>query len=111
VRIFLDTSVLIPSFYGDHPRHDACVAILDRLGTDSGFCSSHSLVETYSALTRLPGKYRVSADRARLFIAGLRGKLQAIALTEAEYFDLIEACASTGTVAGNIYDGVHARWR
>jgi predicted nucleic acid-binding protein len=109
VKIFLDTSVLIPSFYGDHPQHDACVAILDRLGTDSVFCSSHSLVETYSALTRMPGKYRVSADKARLFIAGLCGRLQAVALTEAEYFDLINAYGATGIVGGGIYDAVHAR--
>ncbi|MGO9263223.1 MAG: PIN domain-containing protein [Bryobacteraceae bacterium] len=64
MRIFLDTSILIPSFYGDHPYHDASIQIVDRLEMDAGFCGSHSLVETYSVLTRMPGKYRVSAERA-----------------------------------------------
>jgi predicted nucleic acid-binding protein len=57
----------------------------------------------------MPGKYRVSADKARLFIAGLRGRLQAVALTEAEYYDLIDTNAAAGAVGGSIYDAVHAR--
>ena len=109
MRIFLDTSILIPSFYGDHPQHDDCIRVFDRLETDAGFCGSHSLVETYSSLTRMPGKYRVSAERARLFITSLREKLQAIALTEVEYFDMLDHYAATGIVGGSIYDAVLAR--
>jgi len=109
VRIFLDTSILIPLFYGEHPHHDSCVRIIGRLQTNTGFCSAHSLVETYSSLTRMPGKYRVSAERARLFIATLREQLQAIALTEAEYVDMIDDYAAAGIVGGSIYDALHAR--
>ena len=109
MRSFLDTSILIPLFYGDHPHHDSCVRIIDRLQTNTGFCSAHSLVETYSSLTRMPGKYRVSAERARLFIATLRDQLQAIALTEAEYVDMIDDYAVAGIVGGSIYDALHAR--
>lgn len=109
MRIFLDTSILIPLFYGDHPHHEACVRVIDRLQTDTGFCSAHGRVETYSSLTRMPGKYRVSAERACLFIATLRGQLRVIALTEDEYFDLIDECAAAGIVGGSIYDAVHGR--
>lgn len=109
MRIFLDTSVLIPFFYGDHPHHDSCIRIIDRLQTNTGFCSAHSLVETYSSLTRMPGKYRVSAERARLFVAGLRDRLQVIALTEVEYFGMIDDYAVASIVGGGIYDALHAR--
>jgi predicted nucleic acid-binding protein len=108
VRLFLDTSVLIPLFYGDHPHHDSCIRIIDRLQTNTGFCSAHSLVETYSSLTRMPGKYRVSAERARLFVAALRDQLQVIALTEVEYFGMIDDYAALGIVGGSIYDALHA---
>jgi predicted nucleic acid-binding protein len=109
VRIFLDTSILIPLAYGDHPHHDACVTIIDRLGVDLGFCSFHGLVEAYSSLTRMPGRYRLSAEQAGLFIGSLREKLQAITLSETEYFDLIAHYAVAGIVGGSIYDAVHVR--
>ena len=109
MRIFLDTSTLIPLFYGDHPHHDASVRIMEGLAEHTGFCGAPNLVEAYSTLTRMPGKYRVSAEKARLFIADLRDKLQAITLTAAEYFDVIDTCASAGIAGGSIYDAVHAR--
>jgi hypothetical protein len=34
----------------------------------------------------MPGKYRASAERARLFVADLREQPEVIALTEVEYF-------------------------
>jgi predicted nucleic acid-binding protein len=109
VRIFRDTSIFVPAFYGDHVHHDASIEIMDRLGMDAGFCGSPSLVETYSVLTRMPGKYRVTAERARLFIASLQEKVQAVALTESEYTALIDHYAAAGIVGGAIYDAVLAR--
>ncbi len=109
MTIFLDTSILIPSFYGDHLHHDASIRILDRLETDSGFCGSYSLLETYSVLTRMPGKYRVPAERARLFVASLRQRVQTVALTETEYSGLIDHYAAAGIVGGAIYDAAPAR--
>jgi predicted nucleic acid-binding protein len=85
VRIFVDTSILIPLFYGDHPHHQAGIQSIDRLESETGFCSAHGLVETYSSLTRMPGKYRATPERARMFIASLRERLQIVALSEAEY--------------------------
>jgi predicted nucleic acid-binding protein len=108
VRIFLDTTILIPSFYGDHPHHDDCIRVLDTLHTHTGLCGSHSLVEAYSSLTRMPGKYRVSAERAQLFIASLREKLQAVALNETEYSEMLDRCASLDIVGGSVYDAVLA---
>ena len=57
----------------------------------------------------MPGKYRVSADRARLFVTDLRAQLQVIALTEVEYLDMIDDYATAGIVGGSIYDALHSR--
>ena len=96
MRVFCDTSVLIPLFYGDHLHHDASIRAAERLQAGEGFCGSHNLVEAYSSLTRMPGRYRVSAERARVFIAGLREKLQAVALTEEEYGAMLNHYSTAG---------------
>ncbi len=38
----------------------------------------------------MPGRFRVSPERARLFIADLREKLRAIALTPEEYDGMVD---------------------
>jgi hypothetical protein len=82
---------------------------LDRLEAGEGFCASHSLVEAYSSMTRMPGKYRVPADRARSFIADLREKLQAIALTADEYAETLDHYSAAGITGGAIYDALLPR--
>src|SRR5437879_3712782 len=57
----------------------------------------------------MPGKYRVSSERASLYIASLRDKLQAVALTDADYFELLDHYAAVGIVGGTIYDALLAR--
>lgn len=109
MRIFLDTSVTIPLFYGDHPHHDDCIHALDRLQTGEAFCGSHGLVETYSSLTRMPGRYRVSPERAWLFIVDLRARIEAITLTADEYAAMLDRGAVAGITGGRIYDAVLAR--
>ena len=51
---FLDTSVLVPVFYGDHVHHEASLAIFLQFDKSSGCCGAHSLAEVYSTLTRMP---------------------------------------------------------
>ena len=109
MRVFCDTSILIPLFYGDHLHREASIRAVERVQAGDGFCGSHSLVEAYSSLTRMPGKYRVSADRARLFIADLREKLQAIALTAEQYSEMLDHFSGAGITGGAIYDALLAR--
>jgi toxin FitB len=107
--MFVDTSVVIPLFYGDHQHHEASRRVIDQLQEGEGFCGSHSLVETYSALTRMPGKYRVSAERARLFLISVSNRLKAIALTAEEYSEMLDHGAARGITGGGIYDMILAR--
>src|SRR5579883_3337568 len=65
---FLDTSVLVPVFYGDHVHHKASLALFIRFDKTTGCCAAHSLAEVYSTLTRMPGKHRISGEQAMLFV-------------------------------------------
>jgi len=42
---FLDTSVLVPLFYGDHIHHLASLNLFTPFNTKAGCCAAHSLVE------------------------------------------------------------------
>lgn len=108
MRAFLDTSVLVPVFFGDHVHHDASLRVFVSLNKVKGCCAAHSLVEVYSTLTRMPGKHRVSADQALLFIGSVRERLSLVSLDGAEYADALTASAEMGVVGGSIYDAMLA---
>jgi predicted nucleic acid-binding protein len=69
---------------------------------------AHRLVEVYSTLTRMPGKYRISGERAMLFLGDLRERLSLITLDGEEYFRALRDAASLGVVGGAIYDAMLA---
>jgi hypothetical protein len=58
--------------------------------------------------TRMPGKHRISAEQAMLFIGSIRERLSIIALTGGEYADALEASSALGIVGGGIYDAMLA---
>lgn len=57
----------------------------------------------------MPGKHRISAEQARLFIADIRERLSIVALDGDEYADSLEQAASRGIVGGAIYDAMLAQ--
>lgn len=69
---------------------------------------AHSLAEVYSALTRMPGKHRISGEQALLFIGSIRERLSIIALDGEEYATALQAAATLGIVGGGIYDALLA---
>src|SRR4030081_2716579 len=101
---FFDTSVLVPVFYGDHVHHQASLELFIQFKKSTGGCGAHSLAEVYSTLTRMPGKHRISAEQAMLFIGNIRKRLSIIALDGDEYADALERSAALGIVAGGIYN-------
>lgn len=109
MKAFLDTSVLVPVFYGDHVHHDASFQFFLQCDPSTGCCAAHSLVEVYSTLTRMPGKHRISGEQAMLFIGSIRERLSVIGLNEDEYADALQSSADLGIVGGGIYDAMLAR--
>ena len=109
MKLFLDTSVLIPALVQKHDFHAPSFALLERVqaGTDEGFVSAHSLAEMYSVLTALPSPFRHAPEQALLSIEENVVKYFKIsALTGNDYTVLIREAALAGVRGGTIYDAV-----
>lgn len=109
MKQFLDTSVLVPTFYGDHEHHEASFALFLRQKRQSGFTAAHCLAEVYSVLTGMPGKDRASPDEALLFLGDVRKRLTLVALDAEEYPAALEDAAANAISGGGIYDALLAR--
>lgn len=108
MKAFLDTSVLVATFYGDHEHHGASIDLFLRHEKPDVCCAVHSLAEIYACLTRMPGKDRASADEALLFLDNIRERLTIVTLTVEEYFKALAVSASAGVAGGSIYDAMLA---
>jgi predicted nucleic acid-binding protein len=106
VKAFLDTSVLVATFYADHEHHAASIDLFLRFGREGACCGAHSLAEVYATLTGMPGKRRVSGDEALLFLGDIQEHLTLVALDEQEYLGMAEASAAAALAGGAIYDAI-----
>jgi hypothetical protein len=53
LKLFFDSSVLVPVFYADHRHHDASARAFLAAGKED-FCALGTLGEVYATLTGLP---------------------------------------------------------
>ena len=106
MNAFLDTSVLVATFYGDHEHHAPSLDVFLRFGKNAACCGVHSLAEVYATLTGMPGKRRVGGDTALLFLRDIREHLTLVSLDEGEYFQAIEQAAQANLASGAIYDAL-----
>lgn len=103
MTVALDTSAAIPFLMSSHVAHRAARRQLR--GHDL-VLTQHSLAETYSVLTRLPGDARVApTDAVRL----IEANFGAPALLPVEIAATVPALlAGLGIVGGAVYDGLVA---
>lgn len=109
MKAFLDTSVLVATFYADHVHHSPSIELFLRYGKKQSCCSAHSVAEVYATLTAMPGQRRVSGHEALLFLGDIRQHLTIVALDENQYFQLAETCSAAGLSGGAIYDAIIGR--
>ena len=105
---FVDTSVLVAVFFGDHVHHDASIARFVRLNKQNGATAAHCLAEVYAVLTGMPGKHRATPDQALLFLGDVRDRLSLVTLSAKHYADALSESSKLGIVGGGIYDVVVA---
>ena len=115
-RFAPDSSCMIPALLPNHVHHTRAVAAINgRL--DSGETMrivAHTILETYSTLTRMPPPFRVSASSALRAIEQtylVQGTV--VAWRSEEYVGLLHELANGGTVGGQVYDAAIAacaRW-
>jgi predicted nucleic acid-binding protein len=103
VKSFFDTSVLVATSVEVHEHHERSFALF--AGADRK-TAAHSLAELYATLTRLPGKARLSADQALLFLDSVEERLEIVSLDVREYRLAIQHAAAAGIVGGTIYDAL-----
>jgi predicted nucleic acid-binding protein len=108
VNAFLDTSVLVATFYGEHEHHEPSFRLFLQQQKQTGCTAAHCLAEVYSVLTAMPGKGRASPDEALLFLRDVRERLTLVTLGEIEYFKLLDDTAAHGIVGGTVYDAIVA---
>ncbi len=106
MKSFFDTSVLVATFVEVHEHHERSFALFTDADRRTACCAAHSLAELYATLTRLPGKARLNADQALLFLDSVEARLEIVALDAREYRQAIQDAANVGIVGGTIYDAL-----
>lgn len=106
MKYFLDTSVFVAAFWGDHPQHAASVALVKKATRESAACAAHSVAEVYSTMTRLPVKPAIPTEQALLFIRQIQERFEVVALDAGEYIETVERLAERGIARSYIFDGV-----
>jgi predicted nucleic acid-binding protein len=104
VKVFFDTSALIPIFIEDHEHHEPSFKAFVSADRNHGYCAAHSLAEFYAVVTRLPGRHRLGGDQALLFVQEIRERLSIVTLTSEEHFAALQSAAALGIVGGTVYD-------
>ena len=64
MKAFLDTSILVPTFYGEHEHHEPSMALFLHQQRKTGCTAAHCLAEVYSVLTGMPGRPSAVSTRS-----------------------------------------------
>jgi predicted nucleic acid-binding protein len=109
VKSFLDTSVLVATFYGEHEHHEPSFSLFSQQRKSIACTAAHCLAEIYAVVTGMPGKNRASPDEALLFLRDVRDRLTMVTLDDIEYFKVLEDAAAIAISGGTTYDAIIAQ--
>lgn len=106
MKAFLDTSVMIAAFWGDHTGHDASLGVFVEATRETAACGVHSLAEVYATMSALPVRPAPAPEQVFLFVQEVMDRLTPITLDPAEYLATIRELAERGIAGGRVYDGL-----
>lgn len=109
-RFAANTSCLIAAFSTWHPNHATTLSFLEqRLARGFDFCVvTHTAIETYSVLTRLPSPHRLSTtDAWKLVEANLAHRTQ-LQMSPQQALDFLKGSSENLVSGGRTYDGLIA---
>jgi len=104
MKITADTSVLVASFASWHQHHAVALAAVRRVDV----VVAHTLLETYSVLTRLPAPHRMTPEVVSKYLDLTFGKHAVTSLSAVAQRELVGTCAAQSLAGGSIYDAVIA---
>ena len=110
MRVFFDTSVLVPAVVDQLANHEAAFGALlnHTAGAHRGYCSTHALAECYATLTAVPLPRRILPGEARQLIQeSILERVTAVPLTADDYCHALERVADGGLASGAVYDALH----
>lgn len=93
-----------------HTSHSIALGEIERRleEGESMLLAAHSLVETYSVLTRMPPGFRISPSDAASLIRDLVVQGTVVAPEANDYAAFISGQAARGVAGGRVYDGLIA---
>jgi predicted nucleic acid-binding protein len=106
VKAFLDTSVMIAAFWGDHARHEASSRVFVGANRQTGACGMYSLAEVFAVMTALPVRPPIAPEQAFLFVEQISQRLSIVALNQAEYLRTVRELADRNLGGGRVYDAL-----
>lgn len=109
MKAFLDTSVLVATFYGDHEYHGPSLRLFAELKKQTGATAAHCLAEAYAVIMGMPGRNRASPNEALLFVRDAFERLTIIALDTDEYLTTLENAVAEPIVGATVYDAIIGR--
>ncbi|MFW6235034.1 MAG: type II toxin-antitoxin system VapC family toxin [Spirochaetota bacterium] len=110
MKVFFDTSVIVPALVDQLPNHHAALLALSEFASEpnEAICSTHSLAECYAVLTALPLARRITPEEARRLISeSIAGRLTVRDLSKADYLEATDMVAQAGLIGGVVYDALH----
>ena len=97
----VDSGIMVAAFAPWHERHSDAMTLM----VDKPQAVAHSLVETYSVLTRLPAPFRAPAAVVATFLAR-RFPDDPLVLTAGDLVGLLGRLATAGVHGGAVYDAI-----
>lgn len=103
-RYAVDTSVAVAALDATHTRHAVCRAAVQ---THRPALAGHAAFETFSVLTRMPGRLAVDTTTAHHLLDRVFPDRLWIDGTQAS--ELLQRCSLVGIAGGSVYDAL-AGW-
>jgi predicted nucleic acid-binding protein len=105
-----DTSCLVALLCSWHEHHTITLKEMNKRkqSGDELVLAAHSLIETYSVLTRSPYPFRLSEKDAYDLLEANFSGTTLITLTKPQYWDALRFCKDLGISGGQVYDALIA---
>ena len=103
---FFDTNMLVAATLPKHVHHVTANRRLIQLQRDGGACSTHTLAEAYTTLTRVSKGYGLPPADALPIMGYVQANFALVTLTSREYLHAIESVAKQDLRGAIVYDAL-----
>ena len=103
---FFDTNMLVAATLPFHIHHESANRRLAQLQRDGGACSTHTLAEAYTNLTRLSKGYGIAPSDAVHVLRYVQATFTLVTLTPREYLHAVDALAKQNLRGAIVYDAL-----